>query len=267
MAENRLESHHLPAALRQQIDGVTAHRILLGESGTSVYRLLGESSGTRYLKIAAGTARRELHLERDRLVWLQGKLPVPQVLYFGENDVTEYLLLSAVEGLDASQLTEQTDPVQLVAVLAGSLRQIHALDIRDCPFERRLDTVLAQAKARIENREVADDDLDDEARTERMQRLYEQAASTRPRTEDLVFVHGDYCFPNILLDPQTLTLTGFIDWGRSGIADRYQDLALAARSIIRNLSERWVGHFFDAYGLERVDSRKVRFYQLLDDVY
>jgi aminoglycoside phosphotransferase len=126
------------------------------------------------------------------------------------------------------------------------------VDIRDCPFDRRLDTMIAEAQVRVERQLVDEDDFDDERRGMSAQILHHQLQSTRPKNEDLVMVHGDYCLPNILLHPQTLALTGFIDWGRSGIADRYQDLALAARSIVRNLSERWVGHFFDAYGLQQV---------------
>jgi aminoglycoside phosphotransferase len=267
MTEHTLNLDQLPAALRQQIDGSIARRILLGESGVDVYRLQSANAATRYLKIEARSTLRELHLERDRLVWLRGKLPVPEVLFFGDEHDTQYLLLSAIEGVDASQLVAQSDPVQMIAALAGGLQQIHAVDYHDCPFDRRLDHTLAEVEVRVQRQLVDEDDFDDERRGDSAQRLYARLQSTRPRHEDLIFVHGDYCFPNILLDPKTLAVNGFIDWGRSGIADRYQDLALAARSIVRNLSERWVGHFFEVYGLDRVDVQKIRYYQLLDEFF
>src|SRR5437899_2886470 len=68
-------------------------------------------------------------------------------------------------------------------------------------------------------------------RSTSFQMRFEQLKRSRPRYEDLVLVHGDSCFPNILLDSKSLAVNGFVDWGHSGIADRYQDLALAARSI------------------------------------
>ncbi|HEX2619173.1 MAG TPA: phosphotransferase, partial [Phototrophicaceae bacterium] len=93
--------------------------------------------------------------------------------------------------------------------------------------------------------------------------------TTRPTDEDLVFTHGDYCTPNILINPETLTTTGLIDWGRAGIADRYQDLALAARSIDYNFGVDWIAPFFEAYGISssEVDETKVIFYKLLDEFF
>jgi aminoglycoside phosphotransferase len=262
-----LDFERLPLALRQQLAGSTARPILIGESGTSVYRLQAERIPPRYLKIATEDAPRELHIERDKLAWLQGRLPVPQVLFFDEDTHAQYLLISAMEGVDASVLAEESDPLQLVMALAEGLRQIHAVPITECPFPRRLDFMFAEAYKNVEQRLVDEDDFDDERQGFTAEQLYEQLQMIRPRSEDLVFVHGDYCFPNILLQPDTLAITGFIDWSRGGIADRYQDLALVARSIVRNMDERWIAPFYEVYGLEKVDAQKIRFYQLLDEFF
>ena len=32
--------------------------------------------------------------------------------------------------------------------------------------------------------------------------------------EDLVFTHGDYCLPNVIIDGEEVA--GFVDWGRAG---------------------------------------------------
>ena len=60
--------------------------------------------------------------------------------------------------------------------------------------------------------------------------------------------------------------TGYIDCGRLGISDIYQDLALAARSIEHNLGPEWVTPFFHEYGVER-DQQRIAFYCLLDEFY
>jgi aminoglycoside phosphotransferase len=63
---------------------------------------------------------------------------------------------------------------------------------------------------------------------------------TRPGHEDLVFTHGDYCLPNIILKDGKLS--GFVDIGRARLADRYQDLGIAFRSLEYNLvlMTRWM---------------------------
>lgn len=60
--------------------------------------------------------------------------------------------------------------------------------------------------------------------------------------------------------------TGFIDCGRLGVSDRFQDLALAARSIERNLGADWVAPFFREYGVEP-DERRMAFYRFLDNFF
>ena len=115
--------------------------------------------------------------------------------------------------------------------------------------------------------QVADDDFDEERQGRTPQSAFRDLRAARPAEEDLVFTHGDYCTPNLLVDPDTLSLTGFIDWGRAGVADRYQDLALAARSIEYNFGAAWVKPFYDAYGITHPDAAKEDYYRLLDEFF
>ena len=62
-------------------------------------------------------------------------------------------------------------------------------------------------------------------------------------------------------------MSGFVDLGRAGVGDRYRDLALAQRSLIRNCGAVWVPFFFTEYGLPQPDEAKLTFYQLLDEFY
>ena len=55
--------------------------------------------------------------------------------------------------------------------------------------------------------------------------------------EDTVLTHGDFCLPNIFAENNRIS--GFIDLGKMGPADRWQDLAIALRSLEHNFSGRY----------------------------
>lgn len=88
------------------------------------------------------------------------------------------------------------------------------------------------------------------------QEVYQRALQRRSFDEDLVFTHGDYCLPHMLLDRQRSQVRGLIDWGHAGMADRSNDRALAARSRARNFGAQWVPLLFTEYGLASRDQVK-----------
>ena len=87
------------------------------------------------------------------------------------------------------------------------------------------------------------------------------------RVEDLVVCHGDPCLANVLFDDGRLT--GVIDVGRLGVADRYHDLAIATRSLANNWGPIYADRLLQRYRLPggRVDAEKIRFYRLLDEFF
>lgn len=91
--------------------------------------------------------------------------------------------------------------------------------------------------------------------------------------EDLVFSHGDFCLPNIFINQNRIS--AFIDLGRSGIADRYQDIALCYRSLKHNFSGVYSGIAYPGFDPEMLfdeleitpDYDKIHYYILLDEVF
>ena len=94
--------------------------------------------------------------------------------------------------------------------------------------------------------------------------LLARLVKQRPQTEDVVVTHGDACLPNFIVQGEYVE--GLVDVGRAGLADRHTDLALAVRSIRRNLGARWVDPFLDTYGRELVDGGKLEYYAALDEL-
>lgn len=66
---------------------------------------------------------------------------------------------------------------------------------------------------------------------------------------EIVFAHGDYCLPNIMVHEGRVTAV--IDWPHAGYMDRRIDLAAAVWSIRYNLKdESYVETFLHSYGYD-----------------
>lgn len=257
----------LPADIQRLCMGATWQEITIGCSGDQVFHIVHPQGHTYYLKVATHPLEQELIAEHQRLVWLRGRLPVPTVLAFSHEDEHTYLLLSEIPGLMSFDKHFTQNVSAIVQLLAEGLRLIHNVDITNCPFSARLVPKFALAEQRTCAGLIDEADFDDERKGMHADELLKQLFESRPATEDIVFTHGDFCLPNVLIDPAHLQLSGFIDLGRAGIADRYQDLALAARSLARNFGPEWVPLLWEVYGLEVIDSNKLAFYQLLDEFF
>jgi kanamycin kinase len=86
-----------------------------------------------------------------------------------------------------------------------------------------------------------------------------------PGDEDLVVCHGDYCLPNVLID--AWQVSGFVDLGELGVADRWADLTTATWSVTRNLGPGWEPLFLASYGAAPDPAKRAfyrRLYQLVD---
>lgn len=78
--------------------------------------------------------------------------------------------------------------------------------------------------------------------------LFAHLQAERPAlANDLVFCHGDYCLPNVLI--QQGAVSGVIDWSLGGYADRRFDLATALFSMrLLQLDAGDLSTFLQTYG-------------------
>lgn len=256
----------LPATLKKRLANYSWRQDALGESGAKTFRL-ANASETLFLKIVEPTFACHLQGEAERMQWLNGRLPVPELLHFETTSAGAFLLMTAVSGVNLTCFNEKSDSDKktAVSVLAEGLRQLHVLPISDCPFNHSLVVQIAQARQNMVKGLVDESDFDDKRLGQPTAELFAELLATCPSDEDLVFAHGDYCLPNVMM--ANGRLTGFIDLGSAGIADRYQDLALCARSLTYNFGSGWEELLFIQYGLPQPDMAKVAFYQLLDEFF
>ncbi|MFB9906334.1 APH(3') family aminoglycoside O-phosphotransferase [Allokutzneria oryzae] len=247
--------------LRSRYPQHTWEPVTIGCSGAGVWRLTG--SPAYYLKTVENST--ELAEEAERLHWLRAQgLPAPEVVELGGDERSSWMVTTAVPGRSLAELggDDRIWGFREIDALAAITRELHALPVADCPFDRTLDVVVPQALRNAEAGLVDETDFDEHRLGRTAMELFEELEATRPAHEDLVVCHGDLCTPNVLLDPETFAVTGLIDVGRLGVADRYNDLALTARSLGPTSAQR----FFDSYGEVPVPER-LAFYQLLDEFF
>ncbi len=262
MIKNSQQS--LPPNLANAISGYAWLQIDIGFSSAQIFRLEAENENSLYLKIDSHASKFSLLQEKIKLEWLKNRLLVPEVLLFAEDETNEYLLVSEIPGVNASDDSLKNDIPRTIEQLASGLKMIHKLPIENCPFDQRLNYKIEIAKERMINGLVEEEDFDEEQQGRTVEDLFEELLATVPTDEDLVFTHGDYCVPNVILENGNLS--GFVDWGSAGVADRYQDIALLTRSVWYNFGEDWEESVFEIYGIEP-DWKKIDFYRLLDEFF
>ncbi|MFG1627096.1 phosphotransferase [Kribbella sp. NPDC049227] len=233
--------------------------VTVGESDASVYR-----RGDVFAKCCGPDGVSELRDERDRAEWLAGTpIPCATVVDWVESADGACLMTTAVPGVPGDALAAE-DQAGAMASLGRVFRELHSLT--DCPFERPLASVVALAEDVVRRGAVNPAYLTDEWRKLAPVELLERVVAERPYAEsvqELAVCHGDACLPNVFFDPSTLEVTGLIDLGRLGIADRYIDLALLTIQI----HDEWSADpapFLTSYGLPHPDQRRLEFYRRLD---
>lgn len=258
----------IPASILAMVPGGTWKENNTGMSGSKVWMfpdaVLKAEPEWEETKTAAAMLR-----------WLQGRLPVPQILAEETCDGINYLLMSRLPGKMACDEVYMRDPGRLVKLLAKAMKLLWAVDISGCPVDQRLDEKLRHAAYRVEHGLVDVDNVEPETFGEGGFRdpahLLEWLDENRPE-EETVLSHGDFCLPNLFFDGDALT--GFIDLGRCGIADRWQDIALCWRSLCHNFDGRYGVAYpgfdpmllFDELGIQP-DWEKIRYYILLDELF
>lgn len=254
----------LPAAWRRLLADTRIEGQAIGMSRADVFRVRGIDGPDRFLKSEQIEDVSELHDEIARLHWLHAQgVPVPKVLDAVEEDGRRWLLMTALPGADLAS-SSSLAPAQVVALVATALKQLHALPAAGCPFDHRMSQRLVAARARVAAGQVDPEDFDDERQGQSAAQVFAELVAQVPAQSDLVVTHGDACLPNLIAENGRFS--GFIDCGRAGVADRHQDLALAARSIADTLGAAWVQPFFAHYGIAP-DPQRLAFHRLLDELF
>lgn len=252
-----------PLAWRERLAGYDAAPQTIGKSGDDVVRLARDAVPLLFLKSEAMHPLSQVPDEAERLRWLRAQgMPCPEVVDFTTEAGRHWLLMRALPGRDFASAPEIA-PEHLVALAANALRRLHSLDPQHCPFDHRPGLRVRLARQRLDAGRVDAEDLDEPGGD--LEALYARLCQTIPFELDLVVTHGDASMPNLMVSADG-SFTGFIDCGRLGVADRWQDLAIAMESIAYNFGDTHVLPFLARYGTP-LDVDKRDWHRLLDEFF
>lgn len=209
----------------------------------------------------------------DMMAWLKGKVPVPEIIHHEVTGGKSYLLMSRIKGKMCCDPYCMERSEEMVHMLADGLKMLWSVDISDCKRQFSLDTDLRDARANVEKHRINTKRVEFEAyekdRFETPEQLLWWLEDNRPEYEP-VLSHGDYCLPNVFLDGGRIS--GFIDLGYTGIADKYRDIATCYRSLRNNFNGSFGGKIYSDFDpnilLKELkiepNSEKLKYYMLLD---
>jgi kanamycin kinase len=207
-----------------------------------------------YLKYAP-----HVHLESEAMMtdYFHKKGFAPEVLFYRIYQTHDILLTRALPGDDCTAEKYLSEPIRLAEILGENLRILH--QSKHEPYVSRTENYLRFAKMNF-NAGKGDLSAFPEEFPLSPKTLAEAGKifkSEQSAFKKDVLIHGDYCLPNIILNKWDLS--GYIDLGSAGGADRHIDLFWGIWSLWYNLKTyRYTDRFLDAYGRDKVDNDMLR---------
>lgn len=260
---------YVPSRIRDLIDSKPYTVDDIGMSGNQV--LIFEDI---VLKIEEWTESVERQVQM--MQWLEGQVPVPKVIAYEVENEKSYLLMSKVSGVMSCDTYYLEHPQELLKALASGLKMLWQVDVKECPVVRDLEAVLEEARMQVENGWVDLDNVEPttfgEGGFESPEQLLEWLDNHRPSYEP-VLSHGDFCLPNVFLEDGQVK--GFIDLGRAGVGDKWNDIALCYRSLKHNFDGTYGGKVYEDFNPNMLfeeldiepDWEKIKWYLLLDELF
>ena len=260
---------NLPKVIDQHINKKEFKADVIGKSNAGVYIF-----DDMVLKIQPISVETENEIQM--LTWLNGKINVPQIIEQISENRCSYILMTKCDGFMSCAEQYMRNPAKQVEILAETLFKLWSIPTEDCPCNWSLEKRLQFAEKNIVSGNVDIQDAQPDTFGPNGFKDPEELLSwliTNKPNEVPVISHGDFCLPNIFINDSGLT--GLIDLGKSGTADRWQDIALACRSLSNNYNGVYDGIkypgfkeeiLFNALGIEQ-DKDLLRYYILLDELF
>lgn len=208
---------------------------------------------------------------------LNNKLPIPKAVEYVEQNGLSYTLMSRITGEMLSENKYINNPDKLISLLCEGFKLLWSVNINEFYVDSASNIYerLKTARYNVENNLVDVNNVMPETFGTKgfssPNALLKWLENNIPK-QDLVFTHGDFCFENILVKDSHIN--GFIDLGKAGVADRWQDLAICIRElddIFININDSSYKEYSSDMLLKKLgieqDDAKLKYYMLLDELF
>ena len=235
----------------------------IGCSDSQVIKI-NKKENIYFLKIASTGL---LKSEYEKLMWLNKKISkyVPEVILYEQENNIEYLITKALPGEMVCSDYYLNHPNEGIEIVIDAFNKIYSIDIKDCPFDVSLDYKLKLVKNNIDNGYILEENINEEILKKygSIEDIYNYLIENK-FDEELVFSHGDISLPNIFA--YNNELSGFIDVGDCGIADKWFDIAIMTRTLIMNYGKEYLDIFYKKMNIEP-DNFKINYYLTMMELY
>lgn len=253
--------YKLTKKIEDFIGDTSLKEIGIGCSNSQVIQIIKDDQ-EYYLKIAK---KGLLTQEYNALKWLDGKLPVSEIILFDDESENEFLITKAIIGEMVCSETYLKNPDDSLKIIKDAFDTIYNVNISDCPFDVSNKYKLSLIERNVKLGLVKNEDLKESTLQKfgSVENLLKYLKDNQFE-EELCFSHGDTSLPNIFaLDNN---FSGFIDVGECGIADKWFDLAICEKSIKRNYGEEYISKFYEKLNITP-DRNKLDYYLLMMELY
>lgn len=243
--------------IKEFIKNSSLEEISIGCSNSQVIKIIKDNK-VYFLKIAQ---KGLLTSEYEKLQWLDGKLRVPKVILYECTNNIEYLITEAVKGKMICSEDYVNNPETGLEVIKEAFLDINSVDITGCPFDVSIDYKIKLVENDVIKGIVKDSDLK-KGTLERFGSVNNLLNYLKENKfyDEQCFSHGDTSLPNIFASGNNYE--GLIDVGECGMCDKWFDLAICEKSIIRNYGLEYVSKFYKELNI-KPDRKKIEYYLLL----
>lgn len=234
--------------LKEFLNDATKVEHISSSNNINVYKIRKKSK-IFYLKVS-----NHLSAESIRLEYLNGKINIPEKVFYEKYNGMSYILTKEVKGIPLSDEYFINNPMLGIDILVDVFNHLYNIDYSDCILDETIDNKIKY----IETKNIKlNDDLIKRFHTK--ESLIKYIKGNKPK-QIIGLTHGKLTLNNIITIDNKFS--GLIDVGFSGLCDIYYDLVMCEMSIEKYYGINYIDVFYDKIGIEK-DEFKSDYYRLL----